>query len=299
MNILYAVLAVALGLGGAIGANTLLQGGSKPATALSAKPPVPQKAIEALGSYVAYQKALLPSVFPKSPGAGLPAPEYRITADGCVIALEVHSWAWRADAEAAMVEAYRKLAVSMGGDGAADMPKSPFPGTAQKGERILTHSFEKFDLRNFDLRTVRRKDADGFVIGIASAAEVVGGDDTTNRAIVDVMVARAETHEKAEGIRKFGQFGKMKFSLPFGDSSDLRWRETKGTFEALRDAVLNDDRITNITMGVSSSVLEDGMRTIMSGGLKQPKHFPVYASSAEDLDSLLTVLREHKQSRCK
>lgn len=298
MKILYAALAAALGLGGAIGANALLQGGTKPATALSAKSPVPSKATGALGSYVAYQTALLPTVFPKAPGPGLPAPDYRIAAEGCVIALEVHSYAWRADAEAAMVEAYRKMAASMGGEGAVTTPKSPFPGTAQEGERILTHSFEKFDLRSFDLDKVRRKDAEGFVIGIISAGEVAGGNDTTNRAIVDVMVARAETPDKAEGIRKFGQFGKMKFSLPFGDRSDPRWQQTKATFEALRDAAFRDERITNITMGVSSSVLVDGTRTIMSGGLKQPKHFPIYASNAGDLDQLLAALRDHKRREC-
>lgn len=300
MNILYAALAVALGLGGAIGANTLLQGGKNPATALSAKSPVPSKTVGALGSYVEYQKALFPAVFPKSPGAGLPASEYRIAVRECVITLEVRSWSWRADAEAAMVEAYRKAVASTGGDAnAAALPKSPFPGSPQKGERILTHSFEKFDLRSFDLEKVRRKDADGFVVGIASAAETSGEHDTTNRAIVDVMVSRAETPEKAEGLRKFGRFGKMKFSLPFGDRSDPRWRETKETFDVLRDAVMRDDRVTNVTMGVSSSVLEDGTTILMSGGLKQPRHFPVYASNAADLDGLIHTLRRYKNNDCR
>jgi|GEM_PF-6986240 len=298
MNILYAALAVALGLGGAIGANSLLQGGTKPATALSAQSPAPSKPTGGLGSYVDYQKALLPVVFPKAPGDGLPPPEYRISGEGCVIALDVRSWAWRADAEATMLEAYRKMAVSMGKEDTTAPPASPFPGTAQDGERILTHSYEKFDLRSFDLEAVTRKDAEGFVIGIVGAAPFTGGNDPTNRAIVDVMVANAPTPDKAEGIREFGQKGRMKFNLPFGDFADPQWQQTKGLFEALREAALTDRGITNITMGVSSSVLQDGTRRTMSGGLKQPRHFPIYASSGDDLDRLLAGLRDHRRRHC-
>ena len=307
MNIVAAIVAAGIGLGGAMGASALLEG-RPPAPPVSPSKPAPKPRSPDAGSldaFVVSQRKVLQASLARSADDGLPSPDLRIGAEGCVITLEVRTWLWRDDFEDSVRKARRqamqRLAAALGEEAAGEMPQEPefsLPGAGSGRQRLLSHSFERFDLRFLDFGNIAMGEQDGRPAGIVKALPHSGGLDPTNLALAEAQAAQAATPEAAEKIRRFAKVGRIAFNLPFGDGGDARWQHTAETLSVLKRAAMEDGRVTNILVSSVSMEREDGGFDLLTGNVQQPKQYPVFAATSEELRTALQGLRAYRKAHC-
>ncbi len=294
MKILYMVMAAVAGVAGAAGVNMLLNGTTAPAAVMHGA------AIEKApggDEFASYQRNILAKMAQESVVDGLPAPEMTYAVDGCVIRLESKVWQWQAEVDAQMQAAMLKFQEQMGGD-ATKILNDMTPERAS-GQKLFIHAVERFDLRTFDLTTFKEREKDGYVWAYAQRLPFAGGDDPTNRAVIDAWVEMAETPEEAEEIRQFGKRGRVTYKLNEASSKQPDWNERRETFRGLAEGALASEGVTNMTVGRSYSVLADGTRDLINGNLGQPKHVVVFAANAAEAKTQVAQLRDWKAQNCR